>query len=54
MTTQPTTDSADGYTRTYKVTANQVNGVATGHTVRVLATVSGTTATATGVNDETN
>jgi hypothetical protein len=45
--------STDGYSRSYTVTANTVTGVATGHTVRVLATVSGQTATASRVVDET-
>jgi hypothetical protein len=46
--------SSDGYSRSYTVTSNAVSGVATGHTVRVLATVSGQTATATRVDDETS
>ena len=41
--------STDGYSRSYTISGDTVSGVATGNTVRVLATVSGNTATATQV-----
>ncbi|RSM40291.1 hypothetical protein DMB66_57355 [Actinoplanes sp. ATCC 53533] len=57
--TSITVKSVDGYSKTYVVGtsttvdngADQIADVATGHTVRVVATVSGNTATATTVTD---
>jgi hypothetical protein len=49
--TSLTAKSDDGFSKTYTITADQATGLATGDTVTVVATESGTTATATSVTD---
>ncbi|WP_410569523.1 hypothetical protein [Amycolatopsis sp. cmx-4-61] len=49
--TSLTAKSDDGFSKTYTITAAQATGLATGDTVTVVATESGSTATATSVTD---
>ncbi|MDX3187904.1 hypothetical protein PV458_05805 [Streptomyces sp. MN03-5084-2B] len=49
--TSLTAKSEDGFSKTYTVTSEQATGLATGDTVTVVATESGSTATATSVTD---
>ena len=49
--TSLTAKSDDGFSKTYTITSAQATGLATGDTVTVVATESGTTATATSVTD---
>ncbi|WP_410642313.1 hypothetical protein [Amycolatopsis sp. lyj-346] len=49
--TSLTAKSADGFSKTYTITSELATGLATGDTVTVVATESGTTATATSVTD---
>jgi hypothetical protein len=49
--TSLTAKSDDGFAKTYTITSAQATGLATGDTVTVVATESGTTATATSVTD---
>ena len=49
--TSLTAKSDDGFSKTYAITSAQATGLATGDTVTVVATESGSTATATSVTD---
>ncbi|WP_410671874.1 hypothetical protein [Amycolatopsis sp. cmx-4-68] len=49
--TSLTAKSDDGFSKTYTITSAQATGLATGDTITVVATESGTTATATSVTD---
>ena len=49
--TSLTAKSDDGFSKTYTITSGQATGLATGDTVTVVATESGSTATATSVTD---
>lgn len=49
--TSLTAKSDDGFSKTYTITAAQATGLATGDTVTVVATESGSTATATSVTE---
>jgi hypothetical protein len=49
--TSLTAKSDDGFSKTYTITSAQATGLATGDTVTVVATESGSTATATSVTD---
>ena len=49
--TSLTAKSEDGFSKTYTITSAQATGLATGDTVTVVATESGSTATATSVTD---
>ncbi|HET6706442.1 hypothetical protein [Amycolatopsis sp.] len=49
--TSLTAKSDDGFSKTYTITPAQATGLATGDTVTVVATESGSTATATSVTD---
>ncbi|MEU5262828.1 hypothetical protein [Amycolatopsis sp. NPDC021455] len=49
--TSLTAKSDDGFSKTYTITSDQATGLATGDTVTVVATESGSTATATSVTD---
>jgi hypothetical protein len=49
--TSLTAKSDDGFSKTYTITSEQATGLATGDTVTVVATESGSTATATSVTD---
>jgi len=49
--TSLTAKSDDGFTKTYTITSAQATGLATGDTVTIVATESGTTATATSVTE---
>ncbi|MEV4146339.1 hypothetical protein AB0J40_21915 [Amycolatopsis sp. NPDC049691] len=49
--TSLTAKSEDGFSKTYTITSDQATGLATGDTVTVVATESGSSATATSVTD---
>ncbi|KDN22852.1 hypothetical protein [Amycolatopsis rifamycinica] len=49
--TSLTAKSEDGFSKTYTITSEQATGLAAGDTVTVVATESGSTATATSVTD---